>query len=203
MKLVKRIVVSLSIVSLFACLTACGAQADPVKEDLYSYLSQMEEIQPVQQEAINTYNTYVNDPESDSQELLDAMNDTIIPSYQTYIDQLNAITPETEEVQAVKQVCVDGANKQYEALNKVVEAIEACDTNMLAEADTLIAESESIFSDYENQLSTLAAEHEISLVSSRTGADSSEEETDSEPSDSSVTESEDTEAEATDAEVEE
>jgi hypothetical protein len=62
-----------------------------------------------------------------------------------------------------------------EALNKVVEAIKACDTSMLTEADTLIADSESIFTDYENQLSTLASEHEISLISSRTDAtDSSE-----------------------------
>lgn len=167
-KLVKYIILSLSVVGLFSGLTACG-KSDPVKDDLYTYLEQMEEIQTLQQQAINEYNSYVNNSESDSQELYNALNDSIIPTYESYIEQLNAVAPETEEVQNVKAICVEGANKQLEALNKVLEAIGACDTNMLLEADTLIADSESIFADYENQLSTLASEHEISLVSSRTG----------------------------------
>lgn len=167
-KIVKYIIMSLSVVGLVASLTACG-KSDPVKDDLYTYLEQMEEIQALQQQAINEYNSYVNDSESDSQELYAALNDSIIPTYETYIEQLNAVAPETEEVQNVKAICVDGANKQLEALNKVLKAIEACDTNMLLEADALIADSESIFADYENQLSTLASGHEISLVSSRTG----------------------------------
>lgn len=168
-KIVKYIILSLTVIGLFSSLTACG-KSDPVKDDLYSYLDQMEEVQTLQQQAINEYNSYVNDSESDSQELYTALNDSIIPAYESYMEQLNAVAPETEEVQNVKAVCIEGADKQLEALNKVKEAIEACDTNMLVEADTLIAEAESIFTDYENQLSTLASEHEISLVSSRTSS---------------------------------
>lgn len=166
-KIVKYMILSFSVVGLLSGLSACG-KSDPVKDDLYSYLEQMEEIQTLQQQAINEYNSYVNDSESDSQELNTALSDSIIPTYESYIEQLNAVTPETEEVQSVMELCVNGANKQLEALNKVSEAIEACDSNMLLEADTLIADSESIFEDYEEQLSALASEHEISLVSSRT-----------------------------------
>ena len=173
-KILKYIVLSIVSVGMLAGFTACGAKSDPVKDDLYNYLNEMETIQTVQQQAINDYNSYVNDKESDSQELLTALESNIIPNYENYISQLNALAPVTEEVQNVKAVCVNGANKQLEALNKVVEAIKACDTNMLTEADILIGESESIFADYEKQLSDLAAQHEIALVSSRTGAGASE-----------------------------
>jgi len=47
--------------------------------------------------------------------------------------------------------------------------------DILAEADALITESETIFTDYENQLNTLAGEHDISLVNNDTGIDNSEE----------------------------
>jgi prophage DNA circulation protein len=151
----------------------------------------MEDIQAVQQQAINEYNSYVNDSESDSQELLTALNSSVIPTYESYLEQLNTVAPETEEVQNVKAICVEGANKQLEALNKVVEAIQACDTGMLTEADTLIAESESIFSEYENALSVLASDHEISLVSTR-----------SSESDTGEQEASDTQEEASDTETE-
>ena len=173
-KIFKYIVMSIVSVGMLAGFTACGAKSDPVKDDLYNYLNEMETIQTVQQQAINEYNSYVNNKESDSQELLTALESNIIPNYENYISQLNALAPETEEVQNVKAVCVNGANKQLDALNKVVEAIKACDTNMLTEADILIGESETIFADYEKQLSDLAAQHEIALVSSRTGAGASE-----------------------------
>lgn len=170
-KITKYMTTIFATVSLLACLGACGSaepEADAVKEDLNSYLSQMETIQPVQQQAINEYNSYVNSADSDSQELLAALNDSIIPTYQSYLTQLNAVTADTSEVQAVKAVCVDGADKQLEALNKVVEAIDACDASMLSEADVLIADSENLFSDYETQLTSLASQHEINLISSRT-----------------------------------
>lgn len=171
-KIVRYMITTVTAVSLLAGLSGCGGNAvveeDAVKADLNSYLSQMETIQPVQQQAINEYNSYVNSSDSDSQELLTALNDSIIPTYQSYLTQLNAVTADTAEVQTVKAVCVDGADKQLEALNKVVEAIDACDTSMLSEADVLIADSENIFGDYERQLKDLASQHEINLVSSRT-----------------------------------
>ena len=73
-------------------------------------------------------------------------------------------------MQAVKAVCVDGANKQMEALQKVAEAITDCDTDMLNDADDLITESETIFADYESQVQALAGEHEITLTGSAAAA---------------------------------
>ena len=137
----KRLTLLAALTGLICCMTACG-KSDAVKDDLYSYLTDMTDIQ----------------------QLLQALNDSIIPKYETYVSELNALAPETEEVQEVKAVCVNGANKQLEALNKVAEAIEACDTDILSEADALIAEAEGMFADYEGQLNILASEHEITLV---------------------------------------
>lgn len=162
-KKLKRLTATVILTGLMFCITACG-KTDTVKDDLYTYLSDMQSVQELQKEAINEYNGYVSNEEANSQELLAALQSSIIPKYQSYLSGLNALAPETEEVQNVKAVCVNGANKQMDALNKVVEAIEACDTDILAEADTLISESEAIFTDYENQLNTLAGEHDINLV---------------------------------------
>lgn len=186
-KKLKKLTATVILTGLMLCITACG-KSDAVKDDLYTYLSDMQSVQELQKEAINEYNAYVNNADANSQELLSALQSSIIPKYENYLTQLNEVTAETEEVQNVKAVCVNGANKQMDALKKVAEAIEACDTDILSEADTLITESETILTDYENQLNTLAGEHDISLVNNGSGgaADSVSDE---------ATEASDTEAE--------
>lgn len=161
--IMKKLTAFAALVGLMLGVTACS-KSDAVKDDLYTYLNEMAEIQNLQKEAINEYNSYVTSEEADSQQLLTALNDSIIPKYENYLTELNAVDPETEEVQNVKMVCVSGANKQMDALKKVAEAITACDTDILNEADKLIAEAETIFSDYESQLNVLANEHEITLT---------------------------------------
>lgn len=183
----KKLAVTVVLAGIMLCMAACGKK-DAVKDDLYSYLTEMAEVQELQKTAINEYNNCVGSPEADSQQLLAALNDSIIPTYEEYITKLNAVAPETEEVQSVKAACVDGANKQMDALNKVKEAIEACDTDMLSEADALISEAEGLFDAYETQLEALASEHEITLVNQGSGgaadttdaADISSEETEAE-----------------------
>lgn len=162
-KIIKKLTAWTALVGLMIGITACG-KADAVKDDLYTYLNEMAEIQDLQKEAINEYNSYVTSEEADSQQLLAALNSSIIPKYENYLTELNAVAPTTEDVQNVKAVCVNGANKQMEALKKVAEAITACDTDILNEADKLIVEAETIFADYESQLNVLANEHEITLT---------------------------------------
>lgn len=171
-KLNKKLMVTIVLTGLMVCLGACGKK-DAVKDDLCTYINNMAEAQQLQQEAINSYNSYVNASEPDSQELLEALENTIIPTYSQYLDAVNAVEAATEEVTALKLVCVEGANKQYAALVKVKEAITACDSDLLTEADALIQESVELFGDYEAQLNTLAAEHEVTLVNNE-AADVSE-----------------------------
>ena len=173
-RFIKKITVAVCLTGLMLSATACG-KSDPVKDDLYTYLTDMSDAQALQKEAIDEYNAKVSGEDADSQQLLTALNDTIIPKYQEYLDALDAVAPETEEVQAVKAVCVDGASKQMEALQKVAEAITDCDTDMLNDADDLIAESETIFADYESQVQALADEHEITLTGSAAADDSTTE----------------------------
>jgi len=192
-KSIKKLVATVLLSGVMLAMTACG-KTDAVQDDLYTYLNNMTEAQVLQQEAITEYNTYVTSADADSQQLLTALNDSIIPKYQNYMAKLDAVTPETEEVQTVKAACEAGANKQLDALNKVVEAINACDTDLLNEADTLIRESEQAFADYESQLQTLASEHNIELVNDGAGAGNDN-------SDASATDSEaGTEEAATEAE---
>lgn len=162
-KSMKKLAAAMMLSGVMLALTACG-KTDAVRDDLHNYLNAVTEAQALQKEAITEYNTCVNSEDADSQQLLTALNDSIIPTYQDYMTKLEAITVETEEVQAVKDACETGANKQLDALNKVAEAINACDTDLLGEADALILESEQAYADYEAQLQTLAGEHNIELV---------------------------------------
>lgn len=162
-RFIKKMTVVICLAGLMLSATACG-KSDPVKDDLYNYLTLMSGAQTLQKEAIDEYNAKVSGEDADSQQLLTALNDTIIPKYQEYLDALDATAPETEEVQAVRAICVDGSNKQMEALQKVAEAITDCDTDMLNDADDMIAEAESLFVDYESQVQALADSHEITLT---------------------------------------
>ena len=75
----KKLLVLALLVGTMVCLGACGKK-DEVKDDLCTYINDMTEAQKLQQEAINTYNSYVDDPELDSQDRsgeLQDLNDQI------------------------------------------------------------------------------------------------------------------------------
>ncbi len=142
-------------------LCGCGKKTDPVKEDLYQYLSQMSTVQKLQQDAISKYNSSV--ATQDSRVLYDDLKNTILPGYNDYITQLEAVTTSTDEMGAVKQACVDASKKQLEALEEVKVAIEETDNEKLAAADATITEAQTMFDDYYAQMSTLANAHGVTL----------------------------------------
>lgn len=157
------LLVALGIMSL--SITACGKEeADPIKEDLEQYLStDLPAIQGEQQAAIDAYNNYFTQENPDSQELLTALNTDIIPKYEQFLSKLSSISPETEEVNAIKEQYYKSCSLQYDALVQVAKSLEDCDSDLLEAANDLIKQSKSELAAYESQLNILASEHQIIL----------------------------------------
>ena len=80
---------------------------------------------------------------------------------QNYINSLTAIEVSTDEVKNLKDLYLQSAQKQLDAMNKVAAAINEENPDYLTEADSLIKESEDLILQYQTQLRTLALDNDI------------------------------------------
>lgn len=144
------------------CLTGCGK--DKIKDDLYSFLSEeLPAVQEKQVEAVNTYNEYFSAEDMDSAQLLTLLNDTILPEYEEYMTELNAIEVSTDEVKTIKEKYVESAQYQYDAMKTVKDAIENADSDKLTEANDLLEKAKTSLNEYNTQVVELAEAHNITI----------------------------------------
>ena len=103
----KKIILGLLMtVFLVGTLTACGKdkEENKVKADLQNFAEELGNIQDEHDVAINTYNSYFVNGGMSSDELLTAMNDTILPNFEAYIADLKDIEVTTDEVKNLKSL---------------------------------------------------------------------------------------------------
>jgi hypothetical protein len=79
------------------------------------------------------------------------------------VDELTAIETTSDEVTELKNLYLQGSQKQLDAMNKVATAITEESTDYLTEADNDITESKSYFTQYESQLKLLAIDCNITI----------------------------------------
>lgn len=171
----KKKIYMLALSLAFACaVIGCGKNKaeDPstaLKNDIVEFVN--EELPAIKEErdnAINTYNAYFSSENMDLNAFLNDLNSTAIPGMEAYIEKLSAIEVSTEEVAALKDLYLQSSRKQYEAMRLVVSAIESENPEYLTQADTLIAESDSLLIQYESQLKILAVDNGITIDGSFT-----------------------------------
>ncbi len=164
----KKIYIISMVLALSAALCGCGKKEKEkkdtvsVKDDVVEFVN--DELAPIETDrnnAIAIYNSYFATEDVDLEIFVTNMKDNAIPSMETYISNLTTIEVSTDEVTALKNICLQSAQKQYDAMKKVVLAIEEQNPEYLTEAETLITEAEASIYQYETQLKLLAEENDI------------------------------------------
>lgn len=172
----KKASVLLMVVLLVFGLTGCGKEDNPITDDLKQYLEQIALIQSIHDGAVSAYNSYFNNEDISSNDLVVIINDQVVVGFEEYIEKLEAIETTTDEVTDLKIMYADSVKLQYDAMVIISTAIGEKNTEKLSEASTMLSDAANKYDEYKNQLKTLAEDNNISLMnSSETRVDTSEE----------------------------
>lgn len=141
-----------------------GCFGDPVQDDLLNYVNkEMPKAFDLETKAVSAYDDVSGPNYTDDQTMYDALNNEIIPNYKAFVDELDAVKTETDEVRKVHEIYIKGAESQYRAFLKIKSALEQQDANMIEDANNLLSEARQHIRDYQNELNKLAKEHDVKL----------------------------------------
>lgn len=157
----KKIVLSLTL-----CFTLLlGACGNSIGDDLKNYIN--EDIRPLissEQEILTEYESVTGENYTDDETTYYTLEESIIPKYQVFIDKIEAIQPETEEVRELHEDYIQASNNQYNAMLKIMSALENQDYSEVSEANQMLTESRAAMRQYNNDLYALAKEHGIKIT---------------------------------------
>jgi hypothetical protein len=187
--IMKRLGIVLVSVSLMGGLAGCGSKtseeaADPYAElrnEVVTFVNEdLAAISSERDEAVSVYNAYFTSDNKEPDAFLSTLNNDAIPKMQNFVNELDAIETTSEEVTNLKNLYLQGSQKQLDAMNKVAQAISEENTDYLTEADTDITDSKSYFTQYESQLKLIAIDCNITINGSFSDAtdENAEENTD-------------------------
>ncbi|MGQ3480618.1 hypothetical protein [Paenibacillus sp. TY11] len=158
----KKLSVFMLVLCCFSILAACST--DPVKKDLITYVN--EGMLPLGQDekaVTEKYEAATGDNYTDDLTLYNTLNDEIIPEYTKFVDKVEAVKTETPEVRAVHEIYIKAVNTQNEAFIKLVDALDKQDLNLVNESNAKLSEGRKLFRDFEEQVKTLAKEHDVEM----------------------------------------
>lgn len=176
----KRDVLFVAGVMAFSVLfTGCGksktddgtttAQAETssgsgVQQEVLSFVGEkLPAISADRDKAIDIYNKAVAD-KLKSEEMMMNLKDSAMPALQSYINALDAIEAESDEVKTLKDLTRQSVEKQYSAMRMVVTAIEDSNPEYLNQAQNLIDEAYETLDKYNDELKNICSEQGIQLT---------------------------------------
>ena len=168
----KKKIYIIALMSMLLCLFAgCGKKKEEettedndkaLKDEVVEFVNvKLPAIESDRNNAVAIYNSYFETENVDLEQFSSDLQGTAIPDMQKYVDNLSAIEVTTDEVKNLKDLYLQSAQKQLDAMNKVASAINEENPDYLTEADQLIKESEDLILQYQTQLRTIAMEKDI------------------------------------------
>lgn len=114
--------------------------------------------------ALEIYNSYFSADGPKLDKYADKIKNEALPNMKSYIDGLDALNYQADEVKALRDLCVESAKKQYEAIELVSKAIEDKDDSKLKDADKCVNESKELDKKYQDEVKKLAASLGIDVI---------------------------------------
>ncbi|MFF2446988.1 hypothetical protein ACFVSW_07775 [Neobacillus sp. NPDC058068] len=158
----KKALISIVFPMIFLLAGCFGG--DPVKDDLLNYANkEMKQAAKLEAAAVSAYEGISGANFKDDQTMYDALTKVVLPNYTELIRELNSVSIKTDEVKAIHEIFIKGAEIQFKALEKIKQAIEDQDSALIEEANDMLADAEKQFLDYKNKLNTLAKKHDVKI----------------------------------------
>lgn len=144
----------LAFVLSVSLLAGCG---NALYDDLENYLNvEMTEVNANYEKIKTEAGAWENLDDDDA--LKASITDTMLPLINDSLDRLGKITPETEEVKAVKDKYVLVMEAYKEGFEKVLEGINALDEDIVLAGNEKIENAVTLLDEYNTALESLAEE---------------------------------------------
>ncbi|WP_413304149.1 hypothetical protein AA0X95_00370 [Bacillus sp. 1P10SD] len=158
----KKGLLALILLPLIFLLSGCGG--DPVHDDLLNYVNkEMKEAGKLESAAVSAYEGVSGANYTDDQTMYDALTKDIIPNYNEFIKELDSVNIETEELQDIHEIYIEGADIQFKAFTTIKQALEEQDPALIQQANDMLADARKHIRDYQNKLDKLAKEHDVKI----------------------------------------
>lgn len=150
------------LLSLLFILSGCGK--DVVQEDLLNYVNEeMPKLAAVEKQINDDYTSVTGENYSGDETLHTKMTETILPSSNKYIKELEKVKTSTPEVRELHEKLIELTNLQHNAFIMIVSAIEKQDGAEIAQANEKLATSRKMARDWQESLKQLAEKHDVKL----------------------------------------
>ncbi|MDD6328340.1 MAG: hypothetical protein Q4D54_02045 [Eubacteriales bacterium] len=168
----KKIYVTTLALIMVGALAGCGKkekkeEADPtaaVRDDVVEFVdTEFKTIRTDWDEAVSEYNMFFTGDMKDSKQFAADLKATTIPKMDKFLTNLEACDVETSEAVYLKSLFQLGAEKQREAMEMVVSAIEEENSDYLTQADALIAEANGYLESFNTQLEQLSKDFNFTI----------------------------------------
>src|SRR6185312_4884226 len=101
-------------------------------------------LEQLEREAINEYDSVVGANHVDDEITYFHIKDVVLPKYRNFIEELEALRPETKEVRNVHEIYIKGSNLQYNGMVSLLSALENQDFDKLNEANQQMQEAKIV-----------------------------------------------------------
>lgn len=152
-------------VVMFVCvLLLAGCMGDAVQDDILNYVNEeTTRAAELESKAIAAYEGVSGANYQDDQTMYDALVNEVIPTYSEFMNELEAVTIETDELKEIHEIYLKGADLQHQGFVKIVDALEKQDANIIEEANQLLNEGKKNIEDYQKKLDSLAKDHDVEI----------------------------------------
>jgi len=158
----KKRYITFTLFTLCLLLLCSCTKKDPIKTEFFNYINvDLEEIKTNEIESINLFDSIVSQDDYSYKELLASLDETIIPKYSKFLSDLENFEFETDEIENLNNIYIEGAKLQLKAFESLKTGIEEREQQSLDLALDYIEKSKVFMDSFQEQAIKLATDHDI------------------------------------------
>lgn len=133
-----------------------------IELELTTYINNdLESIVSLEKETVASFNNFESDDNNTSDQLIDFLENSIIPQYREFLRDLSEINLETKEIQNAHNYYIESAKFQLDAFTFYLEGLKEFDYSKIEKVNFLIKESRKNLNLYKNELKSITERYEI------------------------------------------
>ncbi len=146
----------------FICVVVASGCKNKQQTELIDYINK--EIPPIaklETKVTNEYEAVSGDNFSNDQVMQDALLNEIIPNSSKLIDTAEAVVIVNKQLRDAHEIYIAAINKQHNAFNLIVNALNTADVEMVSKANILLSEARKGMRNFLSEINNLKKEYNV------------------------------------------
>ena len=146
----------------FICIISTGCAENKIASDLVGYINHgILDISSLEVEALKKYASVSGSNYKNDSALYETLKNDVIPVYNKFLERLKSIRAQTDEVEQLHAIYVQGAEKMYNGFIALKQALERKDDSRLLYANGQIEKGRAETERWRGKLLELCKGHGI------------------------------------------